>query len=818
MLSLEGKQLGNYDIIRRIRVGGMGAVYEGRQRTAFDRRVAIKVILGDYAADPDMRRRFAREAKTVARLQHPHILPLIEFGDEQGILYLVMPFIEGGTLTSYLRHNLPGLGEVSTMYQQMLDAVEYAHEHNLIHRDIKSSNVLLELRRNMPPYAYLADFGLVRAMRPGDASQVGKPIPLEQVPGTPHYMAPEQTMGIVTSLTDIYALGVLLYQMLTGNLPYNDPDEVRVIEMHLHDPIPSPGEHDASIPPELDEVVKTAMAKLPEERYPTVAALRVAFLAALQGTSVPLPVKESVKPNRAVKPTIQLEPEDQPPGQSPAAAAEVRPNKHAPGLRRPPADPPRPIIMHQRPRGGDSPLPVAVSETRERADHIERPERLERITDERSDRIERPYGAERARHRVRITDEPATSRPPRQRRRFLLLLALVALLLLAMLLIPRVFGASIFPSDLALPGMTNAATVRITPKSSNLENAFLLTASPQIKSTDLNARAIPDRLLTVTEAAETIITTTGINKTQGQQAHGAVLFVNTSPNAIPVSKNLILTTGNGIQVQLTQDASIPPKQDNQPGRLSVPAVAVQTGQAGNISANAIIGACCTPTLYTSNPAPFTGGVDDATTHFFSQADLDGSKNNLLNKLKQQLGKELQQQLKTGEIMAGQPDYKIVMVNTNDPVNATADKVQISIKAQGVVPAYQKNVADAAALALLNSYAQKKLGNSYQLQGQITVNGPDNTEPGRDGIVYLTLKARGTWTYIFSDAQIKKLRLPIKGATADVAKTYLAAQPGVDSVDIRLPFGTDHLPTNTDDINILLSPPPVSANPAPDSFN
>ncbi|GLV60917.1 hypothetical protein KDH_77360 [Dictyobacter sp. S3.2.2.5] len=96
MLSLEGKQLGNYDIIRRIRVGGMGAVYEGRQRTAFDRRVAIKVILGDYAADPDMRRRFAREARTVARLQHPHILPLIEFGDEQGILYLVMPYIEGG--------------------------------------------------------------------------------------------------------------------------------------------------------------------------------------------------------------------------------------------------------------------------------------------------------------------------------------------------------------------------------------------------------------------------------------------------------------------------------------------------------------------------------------------------------------------------------------------------------------------------------------------------------------------------------------------------------------------------------------------------
>src|SRR6266568_2010409 len=147
MLSLEGRQLGNYEVIRRIRAGGMGAVYEGKQRTAFDRRVAIKVILGNYAADKDMRRRFAREARTVARLHHPHILPLIEYGDEQGILYLVMPFIEGGTLTSYLRRGPPDLSDVAAVFLQLLDAVEYAHDEGLIHRDIKSSNVLLEARR-----------------------------------------------------------------------------------------------------------------------------------------------------------------------------------------------------------------------------------------------------------------------------------------------------------------------------------------------------------------------------------------------------------------------------------------------------------------------------------------------------------------------------------------------------------------------------------------------------------------------------------------------------------------------------------------------
>src|SRR6202140_651759 len=201
MLALEGRQLGNYDVIRRIRAGGMGAVYEGRQRTAFDRKVAIKVILGNYASDRDMRRRFAREARTVARLHHPHILPLIEFGDEQGLLYLVMPFIEGGTLTGYLRRHLPNVSEVSTLFLQLLDAVEYAHDEGLIHRDIKSSNVLLDARRGGVPYVYLADFGLVRTSKNLELEETGKPIPLDQVPGTPRYMAPEQTRGFVTPAT-----------------------------------------------------------------------------------------------------------------------------------------------------------------------------------------------------------------------------------------------------------------------------------------------------------------------------------------------------------------------------------------------------------------------------------------------------------------------------------------------------------------------------------------------------------------------------------------------------------------------------------------
>ncbi len=283
MQTLEGTQLGNYDVIRRIRVGGMGAVYEGRQRTAFGRRVAIKVILGSYASDREMRRRFAREARTIARLQHPHILQLIEFGEQAGMLFLVMPFIEGGTLTSYLRRELPTLQDIASIFLQLLDAVEYAHDEGLIHRDIKSSNVLLDARRGGVPYVYLADFGLVRTLKNLELEETGKPIPLDQIPGTPHYMAPEQTRGIVTPATDIYALGVLLYQMLTGELPYDDPDDVKVVKMHLSAPVPSPCERDASVPVELGEVARKAMAKRPEQRFASVAEMRAAFSAAVEG-------------------------------------------------------------------------------------------------------------------------------------------------------------------------------------------------------------------------------------------------------------------------------------------------------------------------------------------------------------------------------------------------------------------------------------------------------------------------------------------------------------------------------------------------------
>ncbi len=768
MLSLEGKQLGNYDVIRRIRAGGMGAVYEGRQRTAFDRRVAIKVILGDYATDRDMRRRFAREAKTIARLHHPHILPLIEFGDAQGILYLVMPFIDGGTLTSYLRRNLPELGEVSTIYQQLLDAVEYAHESDLIHRDIKSSNVLLELRRNAAPYVYLADFGLVRTKRHDESLPAGKPIPLDQVPGTPHYMAPEQTLGIVTPLTDIYALGVLLYQMLTGNLPYNDPDEVRVVEMHLHAPIPSPCNQDASIPYELDEVVRKAMAKRPEERYRNVAELRKAFLAAVSGPILSPILDETMlsEPVTILDPDVPFQP---------------RTTKI---LNKRPLDPPEPIIMPRRAPRTDSRPPVVAREVRERVERMEKTERV--------------YTTDTIRPRTRITEEPQQKQ---QRRFFPMLVAIVSVVLILLLVLPRWLGISVA----GMLGSSAVATISITTQSVPIQNTFLLTASPLVKTPDLDAHTLPDREIKNTASDKITIPTTGLQTAPGSRAAGMVELANGSDNTVTVQRGTQFATGTGVSVQIQQSVDVPAQDNNgQPGRATTLASAVQPGTTGNIPANALRGKCCNNNVSIKNPAAFVGGTDAKTTHYVTQADLDGAQATVSQRLQQVLSRQAQKQIVADEVIADPPDLKVVKVNPDHQVNDTADNVTVSVNVEAITVVYKHSVIEQMAVGLLSRQEAKTLDGGYEIRDKPALVGTPSVQSSKDGIVRLNVSVRGVWTYAFSDQQIQQLRVPIKGATADLAKTYLKAQPGVANVNIQLPFGSDHLPSSVDQITITVT--------------
>src|SRR5579875_3125297 len=239
-----GRRFENYELVRRIDVGGMGEVYLARQRTAFGREVAVKIIRSDLVHDLTARERFLREAEVSAHLKHEHILPLFEFGEEQGRLFLVTPYIEGGTLAQRLHNGPLPLSEVQQLFTALLRAVSYIHKRGVIHRDLKPSNILLDQEEGSDQiYVRLIDFGIASiqgmAARP-PLTQAGTEM------GTIAYMAPERLNGVAAASNDIYSLGVILYQMLTGHLPGS-------------------GEA-AELPPLMDALVRHCTAPDPRER------------------------------------------------------------------------------------------------------------------------------------------------------------------------------------------------------------------------------------------------------------------------------------------------------------------------------------------------------------------------------------------------------------------------------------------------------------------------------------------------------------------------------------------------------------------------
>lgn len=255
MKGIEGSTLGRYELRRRIAQGGMSEVYLGYDRRV-KRQVAVKVL---YGSNESFIRRFEREALAIGTLSHNHILPLYDFGEQRPWYYLVMPYIEGGTLRDYLlKRDVLTFEDAGNFLEQMAAALQHAHDHGVVHRDVKPSNILLR----SDGYAYLGDFGLAKAKMEVDClTHVGAMI------GTPEYMAPEQSNGANDHRSDIYSLGIILYQMLTGRVPFIAHSPVAVTLKHLQtQPIP-PSQLNNSIPPAIEAVMLKALAKDPIDRY-----------------------------------------------------------------------------------------------------------------------------------------------------------------------------------------------------------------------------------------------------------------------------------------------------------------------------------------------------------------------------------------------------------------------------------------------------------------------------------------------------------------------------------------------------------------------
>jgi serine/threonine-protein kinase len=260
------------EIVELLGRGGMGVVYKARQ-AGLDRFVALKILPGKLAADPEFRERFGREAKLLAGLNHPNLLAVHDSGIEGDLVFLVMEHVDGLTLRDLLRRGRPTPPEAMAFVRQLCDALEYAHQEGVVHRDIKPENILIDRKGGLK----VADFGIAKLLGVGRPEQALTKSNLAV--GTPHYMAPEQweKPREVDHRADIYALGVVFYELLTGGLPIG------------HFPVPS---RKVEIDVRLDEVVLKALEKEPEQRYQRAGDVGKAITRI---TEHPLPSKEERK-------------------------------------------------------------------------------------------------------------------------------------------------------------------------------------------------------------------------------------------------------------------------------------------------------------------------------------------------------------------------------------------------------------------------------------------------------------------------------------------------------------------------------------------
>ena len=276
--NLNGKTLGTCILENLIGQGGMGAVYLARQIRP-SRHVAVKVLLSNVTTNSSLYKeflvRFRHEADVVARLEQINIMAIYEYGEQDGIAYLVMPYFPGGSLRDLLaRNSALSLQEAAAFIDQAAAALDFAHAHGVIHRDLKPGNFLLSSDGRL----VLADFGIARMLRDSDSTFRAALTGTGAFLGTPEYMAPEMLNGEpIDHRADIYALGIVLFQMLSGQVPFRGNTPFAVATKHLQEPPPSLHQINPAIPPAVDSIIQTALAKKREDRYVSAGAMAQAL-------------------------------------------------------------------------------------------------------------------------------------------------------------------------------------------------------------------------------------------------------------------------------------------------------------------------------------------------------------------------------------------------------------------------------------------------------------------------------------------------------------------------------------------------------------
>lgn len=313
-----GQTLGPYRIINQIGKGGMANVYRAYQPSV-DRYVAIKVLPTQLAESKEFATRFHQEARIIAMLEHPHILPVFDYGESDGVAYFVMRYLDAGTLKDKMEAGRPlPLNEIDRIFTQLADALSYAHSHGVVHRDLKPANALIDSFGNV----FLTDFGIAKLLE----SASPRLTQTDAVMGTPAYISPEQAQGMpVDQRSDIYSLGIILYEMVTGGVPFVADTPLAVLFKHISDPLPLPSKVKPDVPEAIEKVILKALAKDPKDRFPTAGEFVTAWKQALDEAKAARQTRETVPPIRPPE-TVVRQPEVKPipPASGPPRTVEAK--------------------------------------------------------------------------------------------------------------------------------------------------------------------------------------------------------------------------------------------------------------------------------------------------------------------------------------------------------------------------------------------------------------------------------------------------------------------------------------------------------------
>jgi serine/threonine protein kinase len=770
-LPVNGQQLhhfSNYDLIRRIDVGGMGEVYLAHQRTAFNRKVAVKIIRSDLVHDSIARKRFLREAEVSAHLKHDHILPLVEFGEEQGRLFIVTPYIEGGTLARRLQSGPLSLAEIHQLFTALVQAISYIHRRGVIHRDLKPSNILLDQADDSDQvYVRLIDFGI--ASLQGNAASPQMTIGGQEM-GTIAYLAPERLNGIAAASNDIYSLGVILYQMLVGNLPSETS--------HL------------SLPPALDTVVRRSTAIHPEERYQTADELLKAF----EGTyrylssvlSVQLPVTaQSVQPGAEINdfPTPGR------PLQTPRPVEAV----DAP-VATPAQDTPSPARQATGPQPV-TPVVQRASQTTARQTASAKPVSSSRQTttsQSAKNSSEMPALPVRQPMTPRASAVQDASSDvdvvyPEQR-----------LVKRAGMLVHTQDQANFTRQDYDAP-TSSLDPAQLTGRRTRRKNEPELAAKSMSQATSASA----DTFVTPVHPA-------------AMKKRGRILLA-----FLPLTIILILLVVGGLtyvtfQASITANVSATPQAHSisqvftikaKPGQsginqgaLVIPANVMSSNKTGSLQGNTTGRTNCT----------LLGilGCKQAVSSF----DVTMLATELKPTLQKQISQDLQKQaMSRSAQLVGTIVYNDGPITSNPEVNTESKTVTVTVVEQGNVEYFTKSDAQKLAGQLLQQQVVKKFGANYLLLNQYTQLGTASVQSiDANGVITIAIAAAGIASYQMPDSTLSTIQGHIKGQKLNAAIAYLKTLSGVDpaSVSVKVSSG-DTIPTNMQQIRINMLTPDVS---------